>query len=188
MIYFSSLVTRGLLHQRANRWTTSPPIHQPTVHHVLPGTVCSDAVSRGGLCLHPTCQRVCAGRTGWCVTLRGATNLHTDFSLFPFFLSVCLSLSLSLFLSIYIYIYISLSVCLCLLSLPLSTFLTHPLHPTFIQTKRSLSPSNPPPVNSIKLAKLVPSTSKPTNNSHISKELREAFMQLFTSFLDGNVI
>ena len=50
------------------------------------------------------------------------------------------------------------------------------------------SPSNPPPVNSIKLAKLVPSTSKPTNNSHISKELREAFMQLFTSFLDGNVI
>ena len=46
------------------------------------------------------------------------------------------------------------------------------------------SPSNPSPVNS----KLVPSTSKPTNNSLISKELREAFMQLFTSFLDGNVI
>ena len=37
--------------------------------------------------------------------------------------------------------------------------------------------SNPSPVNSIKLAKLASSTSKPTNNSQISKELREAFMQ-----------
>ena len=50
------------------------------------------------------------------------------------------------------------------------------------------SPSNPSPINSIKLAKLVPTTSKPTNNSQISKELREAFMQLFISFLDRNVI
>ena len=50
------------------------------------------------------------------------------------------------------------------------------------------SASNPSPVNSIKLAKLVPSTSKPTNNSLISKELREAFMHLFTSLLDSNVI
>ena len=39
------------------------------------------------------------------------------------------------------------------------------------------SASNPSPVNSIKLAKLAPSTSKPYNNSQISKELREAFMQ-----------
>ena len=44
------------------------------------------------------------------------------------------------------------------------------------------SASNPSTVNSIKLAKLAPSTSKPINNSLISKELREAFMQLFTSF------
>ena len=49
------------------------------------------------------------------------------------------------------------------------------------------SASNPSPVNSIELAKLAPSTSKPTNNSLISKELREAFMQLFTSFLDSHV-
>ena len=47
--------------------------------------------------------------------------------------------------------------------------------------------SNPFPVNSIKLAKLAPSTSKPTNNSQISKELREAFIQLFTSLLDSYV-
>ena len=32
------------------------------------------------------------------------------------------------------------------------------------------SPSNPSPVNSIKLAKLDPSPSKPTNNSQTSKE------------------
>ena len=49
------------------------------------------------------------------------------------------------------------------------------------------SASNPSPVNSIKLAKLASSTSKPTNNSQISKELREAFMQLFNSLLDSNV-
>ena len=49
------------------------------------------------------------------------------------------------------------------------------------------SPSNPSPVNSITLAKLAPSMFKPTNNSQISKELREAFMQLFTSLLDSNV-
>ena len=50
------------------------------------------------------------------------------------------------------------------------------------------SASNPSPVNSIKIAKLAPSTSKPTNNSLISKEFREPFMQLFTSFfLDSNV-
>ena len=49
------------------------------------------------------------------------------------------------------------------------------------------SASNPSPVNSIKLAKPAPSTSKHTNNSLISKELREAFMQLFTSLLDSYV-
>ena len=40
-------------------------------------------------------------------------------------------------------------------------------------------PSTLSPVNSIKLAKLAPSTSKPTNNSQIFKELREALCSFF---------
>ena len=46
------------------------------------------------------------------------------------------------------------------------------------------SPSNPSPVNSINLAKLVPSTSKPTNNSHIYKELRGGFSAIVYLFFE----